>query len=465
MIKRMPIRTRDLVMLAASLLCVLAVSSTAHAPRSIRAQSVQDELFAVPVGLERAVDFWKKVYGEWSEHEVTFHDRDDLGIVYRTMRQQKSETASGYAANEAAQEAIIDHYRRILLDLATRNPDPRTLSGEYLAVHQQFGARGNPARWREAADRIRVQRGLKERFHRGLLHAGQYREHILEIFREEGIPEEIAWLPMVESTFNVEARSKVGAAGVWQFMPGTGRQYMRVDATVDERLDPIIAARGAARLLRYNYQGLRSWPLALTAYNHGFYGMRRAVNQLGTNDYMTIRRLYDGPAFGFASKNFYAEFLAALHVAENAEKYFGIHEPFQTLEFDVVSMPVSMSLRDVASAVQVDATRLWQMNPSLTDEVWGGRRSVPSGFRLRVPPGYGREAPLQLAASAASRDPRSPRASTPAAEATRTHTVQRGDTLTSIATRYGISVGELIALNDLGNRDVIRVGQKLVLSR
>jgi membrane-bound lytic murein transglycosylase D len=115
--------------------------------------------------------------------------------------------------------------------------------------------------------------------------------------------------------------------------------------------------------------------------------------------------------------------------------------------------------------VQVDATRLWQMNPSLTDEVWGGRRSVPSGFRLRVPPGYGREAPLQLAASAASRDPRSPRASTPAAEAARTHTVQRGDTLTSIATRYGISVGELIALNDLGDRDVIRVGQKLVLSR
>ena len=100
----------------------------------------------------------------------------------------------------------------------------------------------------------------------------------------EGIPEEIAWLPMVESTFNVEARSKVGAAGVWQFMPGTGRQYMRVDATVDERLDPIIAARGAARLLRHNYQGLRSWPLALTAYNHGYYGMQRAVRQLGTND-------------------------------------------------------------------------------------------------------------------------------------------------------------------------------------
>jgi membrane-bound lytic murein transglycosylase D len=463
--KRMPVRIRTISLPLAGLLTVLVVASTAHAPRPARAQSLQDDPFAVPVGLERAVEFWKKVYGEWSEDEVTFHDRDDLGIVYRTMDQEKSETPSGYAANEAAQEALIAHYRRILLDLATRNPDPRTLSGEYREVYDLFGDLGSPTRWRQAADRIRVQRGLREKFQRGLIHAGQYREHILAIFREEGLPEEIAWLPMVESTFNVEARSKVGAAGVWQFMPGTGRLYMRVDATIDERLDPIIAARGAARLLKHNYQGLGSWPLALTAYNHGYYGMRRAVAQVGTNDYMTIRRLYDGPAFGFASKNFFAEFLAALYVAEHAEQYFGMHEPFRTLEFDVVSLPVGMRLADIASAVQVEKDRLWQMNPSLTDEVWSGRRMVPAGFRLRVPPGYGREAPLQLAASAASRDTRSVRSAPGSGEPPRIHTVRRGDTLSSIATRYGLSVGELIALNDLQDRDVIRVGQRLVLSR
>jgi membrane-bound lytic murein transglycosylase D len=463
--KRMPIRIRNLSPPLAGFLCVLVIASTAHAPRPVRAQSLGNDPFAVPAGLEGAVEFWKKVYGEWSEDEVTFHDRDDLGIVYRRMDQKKSETQSGYAANEAAQQAVVDRYRRILLDLATRNPDPRTLSGEYKEVYELFGDRGSPDRWRRAADRIRVQRGLKEKFHRGLIHAGQFRPHILEIFREEGVPEEIAWLPMVESTFNVEARSKVGAAGVWQFMPGTGRLYMRVDATVDERLDPIIAARGAARLLRHNYEGLGSWPLALTAYNHGYYGMRRAVTQVGTNDYMTIRRLYDGPAFGFASKNFFPEFLAALYVAENAELYFGIHQPFSTLEFDVVSLPVAMSLRDVASAVQIDANRLWQLNPSLTDDVWAGRRSVPAGFRLRVPPGYGREAPLQLAASAASRDTGSVRSVPGAGEPSRIHTVRRGDTLTSIATRYGLSVGELIALNDLSERDVIRVGQRLVLSK
>lgn len=461
----MPIRIRNLSSPLAGLFFVLVIASTAHAPRPVQAQSLGDDPFAVPAGLERAVEFWKQVYGEWSQDEVTFHDRDDLGIVYRTMDQKKSETPSGYAANEAAQEALIGHYRRILLDLATRNPDPRTLSGEYREVYDQFGDLGNPARWRQAADRIRVQRGLREKFQRGLIHAGQFRDHILEIFREEGVPEEIAWLPMVESTFNVEARSKVGAAGVWQFMPGTGRQYMRVDATIDERLDPIIAARGAARLLKHNYQGLGSWPLALTAYNHGYYGMRRAVAQVGTNDYMTIRRLYDGPLFGFASKNFFAEFLAALYVAEHAEQYFGLHEPFRALEFDIVTLPVGMRLGDIASAVQVETNRLWQMNPSLTDDVWSGRRSVPAGFRLRVPPGYGREAPLQLAASAASRDPRSVRSVPGTSEPARIHTVRRGDTLNSIATRYGLSVDELIALNDLQDRNVIRVGQKLVLSK
>ena len=82
-----------------------------------------------------------------------------------------------------------------------------------------------------------------------------------------------------------------------------------------------------------------------------------------------------------------------------------------------------------------------------------------------MPPGYGREAPLQLASAGASRDTRSARSASDEPAAVRVHTVQRGDTLSSIAARYGVSVGELIALNDLDDRDVIRVGQRLVLSR
>lgn len=439
------------------------------APRSAIAQPQQRQSDPFPryPALEPTVEFWKNVYSRWSEDEVIFHDRDDVSIIYDKIHQKKSETTEGRRANEAAQEAIIRRYRAILLDLAARNPDPRTLSGEYDDVYEAFGANGNPERWRQAADRIRVQRGLKEQFLRGLIHSGQYRPHILEILRQEGVPAELAWLPMVESTFNVEARSSVGAAGVWQFMPGTGRLYMRVDPTVDERLDPILAARGAARLLKHNYRGLGSWPLAITAYNHGYGGMRRAVRELGTSDYMTIRRRYDGPAFGFASKNFYPEFLAALEVSQNSEQYFGFHATSRPLEFDTVKVPSSMALRDIAQAVQVDAARVWQLNPSLTDAVWRGDRNVPGGFTLRVPPGYGREAPTQLASAVVGRSGLRTRSmeDTDEAPSARTYTVRRGDTLSSIAARHGITVRELASLNGLSNTNHIRIGQRLRLAR
>ena len=343
------------------------------------------------------------------------------------MDQEKSETPSGYAANEAAQQAIVDHYRRILLDLATCNPDPRTLSGEYAEVHALFGERGNPERWRYAADRIRVQRGLREKFHRGLIHAGQYREHILEIFREEGVPEEIAWLPMVESMFNVEARSKVGAAGVWQFMPGTGRLYMRVDGTVDQRLDPIVAARGAARLLRNNYRGLGSWPLALTAYNHGYYGMRRAVAQVGTNDYMTIRRLYDGRRS--ASR-------ARTSSPSSWQRCTWPSTPSSTsacTSLSARSSSMSSRCRWRCLCETSRARCRWmrtasgRLEPSLTDDVWAGRRPVPAGFSLRVrrirprspPPAEGFCANRALNGPHSARNRRAPAV----------HTVQRGGTL------------------------------------
>jgi len=303
---------RSPVTAAASLAVLLCLARASHEPTPVIAQpqdasasaaearQADPEAFPRYPGLESSIDFWKNVFTRWSETDVVFHDRDDLSIIYRKIHQPVSDTPELYRRNEAAQEAIMERIREILLDLAERNPDPRTLSGDYEDVYDAFDGKGNPARWRQAADRIRVQRGIKEKFFTGLVHAGQYRPYILEIMREEGVPEEIAWLPLVESTFNLQARSSVGAAGVWQFMPGTGKLFMRVDATVDERLDPILAARGAARLLKQNYRGLGSWPLALTAYNHGYYGMQRAVREVGTNDYMTVRRFYEGPAFGFA---------------------------------------------------------------------------------------------------------------------------------------------------------------------
>ena len=118
------------------------------------------------------------------------------------------------------------------------------------------------------------------------------------------MPVELSVLPHVESSFNPEAYSHVGAAGIWQFIRSTGKRYMQIDHLIDERMDPFASTKAAAKLLRHNYQLTQSWPLALTAYNHGVASMRRAINTLGTRDIAVIVRKYKGRAFGFASRNF-----------------------------------------------------------------------------------------------------------------------------------------------------------------
>ena len=155
------------------------------------------------------------------------------------------------------------------------------------------------------------------------MRSGAWREHIAATFTKMGLPRELAALPHVESSFNTYAYSKVGAAGMWQFMRGTGRRFLRIDAAVDERLDPYRSTEAAASFLEQNYIVLGSWPLALTAYNHGPGGMKRAQEQLGTSDIVTIVRKYNSRSFGFASRNFYVAFLAALEIDSDPDKFFG----------------------------------------------------------------------------------------------------------------------------------------------
>src|SRR5262249_26836280 len=139
---------------------------------------------------------------------------------------------------------------------------------------------------RDAAqpERIRAQRGIRERFGRGIAASRRYTPELEQIFREEGVPEAVTRLALLGSCFNVKADSRRGAPGVCHSMPGTGRLFMRVDDAIDERRDPVIAGRAAARFLRRSYDRLGTWPLAITAYNHGPNGVARAIDTLGTTD-------------------------------------------------------------------------------------------------------------------------------------------------------------------------------------
>ena len=434
--------------------------------------------FAVPAGLRTQVEFWKRIFGEYSSRQVVIHDTLHLDRVYSVidLRDLAEEGLSAVQSEVYQRELVAEEKERVralLVRLHQVGGDADDLTPEARRIAQLFGTDAEPGEFLAAAaeDRVRAQAGLGERFAAGIEISRRYLPEMEATFRRAGLPVELTRLPFVESCFNVRAYSKAGAAGIWQFMPATARLYMRVDDVVDERRDPMVATRAAARHLRRDYEALGAWPLAVTAYNHGRAGITRAVAAVGSTDIVQIIRHYDGPAFKFASRNFYAEFLAALDVERNAARYFGTLRPQVPLRTESVFVPNPVPLRTLAQRADVAPDTLAALNPALAPDVVEGRLPVPSGYLLHVPGGVAAEVERRSAnAMAAERSQLKPK-TTAAATKTKAsvgylrHRVQRGQTLTGIARRYGTSVAVIKRHNRLGPSARVRTGQSLIIPR
>src|SRR5450759_2271978 len=245
--------------------------------------------FVHPPELERDVRFWIRVYTEVTTEQGLLHDEWNLGLVYEVLR---FDPAASPSQRERRVTEAKARYAALLRRFAAGETEDLT-AHERRILHA-FGDSATSAEFLEAIGRIRFQLGQADRFHEGLIRAAVLEKQIARTLEQHGVPAEIAALPHVESSFNFAAYSKVGAAGLWQFMPSTAKRYMRVDSLVDERLDPYSATEAAANLMLYNYRLLGSWPLAVTAYNHGPGGLRRAQEQLGTSDIAVIVKRYQG---------------------------------------------------------------------------------------------------------------------------------------------------------------------------
>jgi membrane-bound lytic murein transglycosylase D len=406
-----------------------------------------------PAGLAPEIGFWRRIFAEVTTEQGLIHDNRHLGIVYEKV--DLSADANPARIRRVA-EATQDKYQRILRKLGTGQRDG--LSPEEQRVLALWGEGVTDRQLREAVDQVRFQQGLADRFRTGLVRSGQWRDHIIKSMREAGVPEELVALPHVESSFDPSARSFIGAAGLWQFTGDTGKRYMRIDQAVDERRDPYESSEAAARLLRYNYEALGTWPLAITAYNHGAAGMRRAVEAMGTTDIETIIRRYDGPAFGFASRNFYVSFLAALEIEQDPGRFFASVERQPPRQELVIELPDYLRVDSLEKAFGVSRSTLQAYNPALLPPVWEGAKYVPRGFRLRLPA----EAVIEaLPDQALAAIPGSQRFDSQVPD--KTHKVKRGDTLSVIARRYGTSVAKLAQANGLKSTSRIRVGQVLKL--
>ena len=405
-----------------------------------------------PPGLEPNVRFWTRVFTEVDTQGGLIHDAERLDVVYETLR-----FPPGLSNRERERriDAAKRRYTAILLQLASGQ---RTgLSSDAEHVLSLWPAGTTNATLRSAARNVRFQLGQADKFRAGLGRAAQWRSHIEQVLADEGVPPELVALPHVESSFNPRAYSHVGAAGLWQFMRSTGRRFMRVDDVVDERMDPHKASVGAARLLAYNYRQIEAWPLAITAYNHGLAGMLRAARTLGTRDIATIVARYQSRSFGFASRNFYAEFLAASDIDRDPERYFGRIERLPEIEYEVVRLDAYYPIGSLQRALGVDLEALREHNLALRPPVWSGAKYVPRGYELRVPKHHVAQPLEQLLAAI----PPGERLANQHRD--RFYKVRRGDTLSKIAARQGVSERELRALNNLRTRNVIRAGQVLRL--
>lgn len=290
--------------------CLALVTATARGQTAVP----DSLLFPRPAGLRSAVDFWKQVFTEYGTDQAVLHDDEDLGLIYGVEELGSRADTFRDQQRRQTQEAILARYQQALERLARGVEDTARLAGEERKVWLALGRSSAPQRYQQARERLRLQVGQQDRFEQGWSVWTRNGDKIRRILRGHGVPDTLAVLPFVESMYNARARSHAGAVGLWQITRPAGRRFLRIDDQVDERLDPLKATHAAAQILLHNRQVLGNWALAITAYNHGTAGVARAVRETGSRDIADLVRRYQGPAFGFASRNFYAEFLAALEV-------------------------------------------------------------------------------------------------------------------------------------------------------
>lgn len=402
--------------------------------------------------LEPAVAFWTDVFGRYAVHDSIIHPAAYPQVVLEVLHFPEGASAQVRRDREEDAKRVM---RQSLLSLSRFEGNPETLAPADRALHDRFNGITSADRFRIAAESLRAQRGIKDRTRVALETAGQYLPAMESTFAQYSLPQQLTRLPLLESSFNVRAYSKVGAAGLWQFMPASARIYMRLDEVVDDRRDPWTSTDGAARHLRDDYALLGSWPLALTAYNHGRNGIARGLQQVGGSTLIDLIDRYDNRRFGFASKNFYAEFLAVIDIERNREQFFPDLKVAAPVRFDEVQVDAFVPFSALATASETDEITLRQLNPAYSEAVYRGNLWVPHGHRIRIPSGQAERFHARYASLPATQRANHQR------EYYRYHKIGKGEALGTIARQYGVDLRTLQGINGIANASRIRAGQTL----
>ena len=346
--------------------------------------------FTVPQGIARRYNFWRRVYSLWSKDQYVLHIANypevvlevfDIARIAPEMSGLEQERFTRSLAKSQRSE-----YRRLLLALhAHRNRQISELSPSMQRVARAMRHIDDSQKYLKAATGLRVQRGQRDFIAKGLTVGPKYLPYIEQEFEAQGIHPEIAQLAYIESSFNLLARSKVGASGVFQIMPETGRQYLTMTDGIDERNDPIKASRAAAKLLRFNYQTLGSWPLAITAYNHGAGGLKKAIRATGSRDLIYLVNNYQSKSFQFASSNFYAGFLGLMATLKESDRIFPEVPKVEALKFNSVRLTSYTSINTLKKRYNLTNDDIAVLNPDMTRAFIRSGGNLPRGYVIKVP--------------------------------------------------------------------------------
>ncbi|MCF8058938.1 MAG: LysM peptidoglycan-binding domain-containing protein [Bacteriovoracaceae bacterium] len=406
------------------------------------------ENFPIKGEVETRVNFWVKVYTEITTQEAFLHDSEDLGIIYN-----KYDLPSTGRSRVRFIREVKANYRKMLQKLA-KSTDT-SLNEEEKQLKAKLGERSSKEYY-QLAKNLRFQYGLKDRYYQGLIRSYRYLDYIQDVFASMDMPEELKFLPHVESSFNYLAYSKVGAAGIWQFMRSTARIYkLKVGYVVDERRDVIKATKAAAKLLKDNYRLLKSWPLALTAYNHGARSIKNAINKLQTSEIHKIIEGYDGRRFGFASKNFYATFMATVLISKDPEKYFKSFKKPDPFTYSTLTIKKPLTVKQLSDALNLSIENIGDYNPSIRRAALKSPLFLPSGFVLYLP----QTTKDQIDSYEVALNKLESKFENLKME--RLHIVSRGESLFDISKGYKVSLNDLIAFNNIINPSRIYAGMKL----
>ena len=347
------------------------------------------EGFYLPPELEHQYRFWYIVYSLMSANNYAIHSRVHPGVIFEVVNAQATAVSLNSPGIEGARaiSSRVGYYTELLHKMQTMaNHKVRFSRPEMQRIALAMSHIKAMDKYSRAADELRVQRGQREFLQKGLADSSMYMHWINKEFAEAGVPADLANLAFVESSFNINAVSKAGASGVFQIMPYVGRGYdMLVNESIDERNDPVKSARVAAHILSDYYARTGSWPLAVTAYNHGITSMLSAMKKLDTNSLVTIIDNYDKASFGFASKNYYTCFLAMLSVVKEQAVHFPDLQPTTPIGFETVTLTQKTDVSELLNFYGFDQEHLLFLNPDINQASLERGGFLPEKYELKVP--------------------------------------------------------------------------------